>query len=65
MVVKKRPKVVLILAMLTLFVGVSSICRGWAGMYGWGQISGAQAKIFGVLDIVFSLALFIVYLRGK
>jgi len=62
---KGTSKAGLVLAALMLFVGVCSIARGWAGMYGLGQIYGTQAKLFGIVCLIFALSLIYAFFRAR
>ncbi|HWN65372.1 MAG TPA: hypothetical protein VNN24_06760 [Candidatus Binatus sp.] len=62
---KKKEKSLLVLALLALWVGIFTVWYGHASLYDVHQVSGAQAEIFGVANIIFSAALLLIYFRRR
>lgn len=59
----KRDNGLLALAAMIFFFGTFTMWRGRASMYTFHQISGGQALAVGALSVIFSITLFVLYLR--
>jgi uncharacterized membrane protein HdeD (DUF308 family) len=59
----KKQKSTLVLATLALVVVIFAVWHGHASLYEIHQVFGVQARLFGILNIIFSIALFVTYFR--
>jgi hypothetical protein len=60
---KKREKTTLLVAILSLSLGIFTVLTGHMSWYGVQEISGGQARLVGVLLIMLSLGFFFSYFR--
>ena len=62
---RKRDFGMLVAAIAIFIAGILALQTGAAGWFETVEITGAQARLFGWASLIFSIALLVVYVRGR